>query len=223
MQVVTGLLVGVVTTGLGPNTSVPGGEHLHLALAGILGVAAGGLWAWRLTWKTLRGPRREDELRSLGWAAASPRSVLLACLTGVVLAFILLFVVLPAFPDAPGRRWGPMVRVVTAGGWPRHVFALMALLVAPPVEEFVFRGVLFAGLARSWGAVPAGVVSTLLFVTMHLPETGGYWPAIAGIAMAGLAMLLARLSTRSLLPAIALHASYNGAVTLVIYLVAPAP
>ena len=65
------------------------------------------------------------------------------------------------------------------------------------------------------------VVSTLLFVAMHLTEIGTYWPPLTGVAMAGVAALLARTSTGSLLPAMVLHASYNGALTLVIYLASP--
>jgi len=197
-------------------------QPLQTPLAAIVGLVGGGLAVWALTWHSLRGPRRGEALRALGWSSVSRTTVLAACLTGLVLGFLLLFVVLPAFPPRPGHRHGPMASAITAGGWPRHAFAVLAVLVAPVVEELTFRGVLFGGLSRSWGTVPGGALVTLLFVVMHLPEVWGYVPAIAAVTVLGMVLLATRLATGSLLPAVALHAAYNAAVTLAMYVSAVA-
>jgi membrane protease YdiL (CAAX protease family) len=97
------------------------------------------------------------------------------------------------------------------------MWAILAIGVAPPTEELLFRGVLYAGFARSWGARAAAVVTTALFVALHAPEIRGYWPGWMVIASLGALALRARLRTGSLAPAIALHVGYNLALVVVIY------
>jgi membrane protease YdiL (CAAX protease family) len=90
-------------------------------------------------------------------------------------------------------------------------------VVAPPVEEFVFRGVLFAGFRRSWKTGAAGALVTLLFIAAHFTEVAGYGPAVIAVALVGAATLVARIATDSLAPAIALHASYNLGLVVALY------
>jgi len=121
-----------------------------------------------------------------------------------------------ASPSAT-QHWGPMVRAASSGGWPRHLWTLLALVIAPPVEEFMFRGVMFAGLSRSWSATTAGTVVTVLFLAIHLTEIWGFAPAVVSITALGIAALLARVLTGSLAPAIALHTAYNLVIVVATY------
>jgi membrane protease YdiL (CAAX protease family) len=57
-------------------------------------------------------------------------------------------------------------------GW-----TLMFVVLFPAVEETLFRGFLFTGLAQSWGPSMAGVLTTLAFVAVHMPKVLEYWPA----------------------------------------------
>jgi membrane protease YdiL (CAAX protease family) len=91
------------------------------------------------------------------------------------------------------------------------------LVVAPPIEEFMFRGVLFAGLSRSWSVASAGTLVTLVFLASHLTEVWGYPPAVVSVAAVGTAALFARIHTKSLAPAVALHAAYNLMLTVSVY------
>jgi membrane protease YdiL (CAAX protease family) len=113
------------------------------------------------------------------------------------------------------------VEAVNSGGWPRHLWAVLALLVAPPVEEFLFRGVLFAGFVRSWSMASSGALVTLLFPAAHATEARGYAPAIVSIAAVGTLTLLARIHTDSLAPGVALHAAYNLVLAASLYLGEP--
>lgn len=117
----------------------------------------------------------------------------------------------------PAKTWGPLATITLHEGWPRHGWALLALLLAPLVEEFVFRGVLYSGLAQTWGVAGAGLFVTLVFVAQHLPEVGGYWPALLSIIALGTAAVLLRIRTQSLFPAMLLHASYNLVVVVMVY------
>ncbi len=87
-----------------------------------------------------------------------------------------------------------------------------AVLVAPVVEEVVFRGVL---LASVWKALPArsarwttlgNIVVSLIFAGMHAAQ----WPA--PIPLFALSLVLGELYRRtgSLLPPIVAHACFNG-------------
>jgi membrane protease YdiL (CAAX protease family) len=112
-----------------------------------------------------------------------------------------------------------LAQAATAGGAARVLWAVLALAVAPPTEELLFRGVLYGGLARSWGARAAAVATTVLFVALHATEIGRFWPGWAVISALGALALRARLKTGSLVPAIALHAAYNMGLVLVAYAV----
>jgi membrane protease YdiL (CAAX protease family) len=84
-----------------------------------------------------------------------------------------------------------------------------AIVIAPIVEEVVFRGLLFAICERTLGVNFAVIVTAVLFATLHIPE---YWPAwnhIFIIFLVGLVFSFARGRTGALTPSIFLHAGYN--------------
>jgi len=110
---------------------------------------------------------------------------------------------------------------VQSGGWTLAVWAVLAVVVAPPVEEFVFRGVLLAGLSSRMRAPVAAFVVTLVFALGHVAEAIHYWPAWVGIIGLGIATAWSRLRSGTLLPAVALHASYNGCIVATTFAALP--
>jgi ABC-2 type transport system permease protein len=85
------------------------------------------------------------------------------------------------------------------------IYAL-AVIAAPIFEEFIFRGLIFAGLRRSLGALPAILCSAAVFAIVH--------PPASMIAVFGLGVCAAVAFDRSkmlLAPMIA-HAIYNAAM-----------
>ena len=89
--------------------------------------------------------------------------------------------------------------------------------MAPPVEEFLFRGLLLKGFTVSWGATAAGVVVSIVFVMLHIPETMHYWPALVAVSALAVATLAIRLVTGSVFTSMALHAAYNGVMVLICF------
>lgn len=92
----------------------------------------------------------------------------------------------------------------------RYTLAVLAVFTAPFVEEFVYRGVLFAPLQRLAGPVVAGVLTLALFTGIHVPQ---YWPnlgVIAAIAFLSVALTIVRVKTGRLLPCIVIHLVFNG-------------
>lgn len=184
-------------------------RHVVGLVGGLAAVALGGAAAYALT---KRAARREAGLfRAIGWTGASPGMRLTAALLGFAIgvAVLLMFAMVPPPPDFHG---GNMAEALRDGGWAVLAWSVVAIAVAPPVEEFVFRGVMWTGLARSWNPWLAAIVVTLVFVALHLPETMGYPPALVGIGVMGLAALAMRVQSGSIVPAMFLHAAYNGMI-----------
>ncbi len=86
---------------------------------------------------------------------------------------------------------------------------LMSILLAPLVEETIFRGYLYPVLARSFG-VGAGVVITgTLFGLLHAPQLWGGWGQISLLIGVGIIFTAARAISRTVVASYILHVSYN--------------
>lgn len=82
----------------------------------------------------------------------------------------------------------------------------LGAVVAPIWEEIMFRGFLFPALGRPMGGVlGAALVSSFLFAMIH-PQGAGAWLGLATVAGMGCALVH---HTKSLIPAIVLHATHN--------------
>lgn len=101
----------------------------------------------------------------------------------------------------------------------RALLALVVVCVAPLIEELVFRGVLLSGLARRMPVGLAILASALVFGAVHLPDFSFAWYPVPALALLGLAAGWLRVSSRSLWPAIALHATNNLLAVLAWFLV----
>lgn len=225
-QAVVGFVVGIIAvvynTAAGGRltpTMTPQIQRSLMPLAAMLGLVAGGLAVLLLTRRMLRRSGLQGGLASLGWRSARSREVAVGLCAGVALAGFYLFLLVRIFPPASGQKWGPMATAAAIGGWQRALWAITALL-APPIEEFVFRGVLWSGLRRSFGATVAGLLVTALFVCSHAMEALSYWPAWLSIAALGVTTVSLRAQTGSLVPPLAVHAAYNVCLVWTVYFVA---
>lgn len=185
--------------------------------AALLGLIASGSAVLLLTRKLLRRSGLQGGLASLGWRSARSREIAVGLCAGLTFAAFYLLLLARIFPPAPAQKWGPMAAAAATGGWQRPLWAVMALL-APPIEEFVFRGVLWSGLRRSFGAATASFLVTALFVVSHATEALRYWPAWLPIATLGVGTVSLRAQSGSLLPPLAAHAAYNVCLVLMVYL-----
>ena len=84
------------------------------------------------------------------------------------------------------------------------LFVVLAVLVAPVIEETIFRGFVFQGLARSWGPLVGAVTSALIFAAWHQQLS-------VLVPIFGLGALLAAAFywTKSIYTNIAFHATFN--------------
>lgn len=93
--------------------------------------------------------------------------------------------------------WGGILRIV---------------IIAPIVEELIFRGVIMAGFSRIYHPVFAILFSALLFALFHLNP----WQFPAAFAL-GLILGWIRIRTGSVLACITGHAIHNGLVFLSVF------
>lgn len=90
--------------------------------------------------------------------------------------------------------------------------AVGTVIVAPLVEEIVFRGLLFDALRARWRFWPAAVASGVVFAAVHLSLL-----LIPGLTILGLALAWLRERYDTLYAPILLHALNNAvAITLVV-------
>ena len=82
----------------------------------------------------------------------------------------------------------------------------LAVVAAPVFEEFIFRGLIFGGLQRSFGLWPAALASAAIFACLHPPV------AMLPVFGLGLAAAIAYSRTRSLLAPMLAHATYNSCI-----------
>jgi membrane protease YdiL (CAAX protease family) len=185
-------------------------------VAGAAGFVLGGPVVVALARALERGPTWREALAPLGLVKAPPKVIAGAALLGVAIALFLGFGLELIFPS-PENVEGPLIQAAAEPGWQRILFVVLAVVLAPVFEEFLFRGVMYTGMARSWGKWPAGIVVTLMFGLLHFADIAGYWPALVMITLVGLALLIVRIKTRSLLPAMVTHATYNLVQVVVLY------
>jgi hypothetical protein len=148
--------------------------------------------------------------RTIGWrelrlGSLSRRGAVLLCvLGGIVLAIVVQYAsvfigkphALPIEAFFQDRR--SVLLVMSVG-----------VLVAPLVEETVFRGYIYPVVARSFG-VPLGVVFTgALFGLLHAPQLWGGWGQVALLVTVGIVFTGVRARTGTVVATYFLHLGYN--------------
>ena len=90
------------------------------------------------------------------------------------------------------------------------LFGILGVVVAPFVEETLFRGFLYPVLARRWG-VAAGIgITGTLFGLMHAAQLWGGWGQIALLILVGLVLTWVRARTGTVAASFFVHLGYNG-------------
>lgn len=148
--------------------------------------------------------------RTIGWRAIKTRSLVrtLPYSALVLGGFSLAAIVAFAEELFPPKHPLP-IQAVTQTPHAAVLFMLSAVLVAPVVEETIFRGYLYPVAARSFG-VGMGVVFTgTLFGLLHARQLWGGWWQIALLVMVGIVFTIARAATRTVVASYVLHVSYN--------------
>jgi membrane protease YdiL (CAAX protease family) len=98
------------------------------------------------------------------------------------------------------------------------LFGLLGVLVAPLVEETIFRGFLYPVIARRFGIAAGVAITGTLFGLMHAAQLWGGWGQIALLILVGVVLTWVRARTETVAASYFVHLGYNG-LQLVGYLV----
>lgn len=164
------------------------------------------LFRLRLPWPVLAvrlGMRRGSEnpqVRLRGPLGESLLWGVLALLGGLAYLWVL-----RTWPPAGGLREG-LFDLASATGSMKNWLLLLGLLGAPLFEEYLFRGILYKGLRRTWRPLPSMLASAALFAAVHPPVS------MLPVFGLGLCAALAFERTKLLLAPILVHALYNAGV-----------
>jgi membrane protease YdiL (CAAX protease family) len=95
------------------------------------------------------------------------------------------------------------------------LFMAMAVLVAPLVEETVFRGYLYPLFAKSFGVANSVIITGILFGLMHGAQLGWTWSLVFVLIAVGVIFTFVRARTGSVFASFLLHLGYNSMIALI--------
>ncbi len=90
----------------------------------------------------------------------------------------------------------------------------MAVLVAPLVEETVFRGYLYPLFAKSLGVFPGILITGALFGLMHGSQLGWTWGLVILLTFVGMIFTFARARTGTVFASFLMHLGYNSMIAV---------
>jgi len=146
----------------------------------------------------LRLPSRTD----LNYIAGG---TVIALVTAIVLQFILNF--LDMMPESPIEE--------IAAAQPTFLLALafLSIVLIAPAEELLFRGAIQGRLRQGFSAVPAIVITSVLFGSLHLGNyIGSILPILLAVSLiVVISLILGALyeRTQNIVVPISVHAIYN--------------
>lgn len=197
MYVVAGILVAVLQ-GLAPGNSLVGIWMQPIWLAGMLAFMMMPFFGERCRWTDLIQPTKAGVKAGFGLVGFFSNLPL------IVLAFVVSSAIAPYFPS-PTHPIGEDI----ASGNPVVIAStfFMAAIMAPLVEETLFRGLILRSfLALFQKPWPAIVLQAFMFAAIHPQGPAGWLPLMVVGGMCG--WLTYR--SGSILPAMILHFVHNG-------------
>lgn len=90
----------------------------------------------------------------------------------------------------------------------------MSVILAPVVEETIFRGYLYPVAARSFGTAAGIILTGTVFGLLHAEQLWGGWAQIALLVVVGIVFTWVRAAKRTVLASYLLHVSYNFLIVL---------
>jgi membrane protease YdiL (CAAX protease family) len=147
---------------------------------------------------------------TVGWRPLRPRTVSrVAAYVGLIGGGIgLAFFVSLASLAFPPKHPLPIERIFETRSL-TLLFMLTAVVVAPVVEETVFRGYLYPVASRSFGVVGGIVFTGAVFGLLHGSQLWGGWWQIGLLILVGIIFTYVRAVTRTVFSSFMLHISYN--------------
>ncbi len=97
------------------------------------------------------------------------------------------------------------------------LMAAFGVLIAPAIEELLFRGFLFPVVERRHGVLAAVLGTAALFSVLHGQQYGWAWQNLLLLLYVGVVFGVIRAVSRSLIPSTLVHAAYNLTLFVALY------
>jgi membrane protease YdiL (CAAX protease family) len=152
----------------------------------------------RRTTKQELGLQRLPSWMDIAWVPAG--AIVYIILSALLTAFAMAFLTFIDFNEVQDTGFGELVTR------PEYLLAFLSLVVlAPVVEEIIFRGYLFGKLRKHAPVWVAVLITSLLFAIVHFQGNVG-----VDVFALGIVLCLLRVVSGSLWPSILLHMLKNG-------------
>jgi len=96
------------------------------------------------------------------------------------------------------------------------MMSVIAVTLAPLMEELFFRGFLYPVLARRLGKVAAILLTSAMFGLLHGAQLGYSW-AVLIIFLVGIALTTVRAVTKSVASSFLVHVGYNATLSALLF------
>lgn len=142
---------------------------------------------------------------------------------GLVFAYISSLIIFERVIQ-PKTPLSEMLEAATSSAW-MLAFLGMAVVVAPFLEEIIFRGYFFRVMSLVKGKGFAIAAVSLVFGFLHVGQYWGDWAAIAMVTLVGFSLTLVRAWTDTTTASIVMHYVYNTTLTIfpIIFLISSNP
>jgi len=208
-----------VHRGLNPSSPNFGKAAVELAVTDrtavflqVLSILPTHLLTLALLWAFVTRFGKRPFLASLGWGWPGRLRWWHSALLGLGL-----FLVATALANLLGaEKPTQLEQIINSSAGARYAIAALAVLTAPFVEEFIYRGVLYSALQRTIGVNAAVVFVLALFTLIHVPQ---YWPnvgVISAVALLSIVLTIVRAYSGRLLPCVVIHMSFNAVQALLL-------
>jgi membrane protease YdiL (CAAX protease family) len=166
---------------------------------------------------------RKPFWRTIGWrplpGGAARGTLAFALICGGVLLAALVSAGSALFPPK-----GPLpIEKILLARPTALLFMVTAVLVAPVVEETIFRGYLYPVVARAFGVGTGIVITGALFGLLHSIQLWGGWWQIWLLIMVGIIFTWVRAATKTVAASWLLHISYNSVQVLALLIAMRGP
>ena len=171
-------------------------------------------------WRKARNPNDGITFQFLGIKKCSLASLRRPAAFGVGLVISYVLIASLLFPAADGAEFGPMTTMSQSSSWGLILWIVSVLLLAPVIEELLFRGLILKSFLQSWPSPPASYIAVSItvigFTSLHYQEFVYYPFAGVGVLMMASMATYFRLKTDNLFAAGAVHLSYNFTLVLLV-------
>jgi len=153
---------------------------------------------------------REPFWQTIGWrkldSGIIPRSFAYA---GLVFAGVVISFLVDAASNLHPPKGNLPIDAIYQDRLSAFLFLLMAVLLAPLVEETIFRGYIYPAIAKSWGVVVSVLITGALFGLLHGFQLGGALWQIALLVIVGIIFTWIRATARTVMASYCMHVGYN--------------